>query len=152
VQPHVTPPPLTIPHLFRDCPRLETKRREAIQAASDIAIGLSVPGSYAHAPMQRAMALQHHHNWYRLMMGASVPSSFLRCPGVFRSFGDGRGLPSERVAQNIAAYRPILAPLDNFLEFADAAVREVVATHGAELGHEPVNSASAPERSGLRRF
>jgi hypothetical protein len=71
-QPHVTPPPLTVPHwhLFRDCPRLETKRREAVQAASDAAVGLSVPGSYAHEPMQRAMALQHHNNWYRLMMGS----------------------------------------------------------------------------------
>jgi hypothetical protein len=63
-------------------------------------------------------ATQHRAQWYRLMMGASVtvPLTFLRCLGVFRTVDSIRRPPTDQLAELVTSYRRVLAPLDAFVE------------------------------------
>jgi hypothetical protein len=57
------------------------------------------------------------------MMGASVPLTFLQCPGVFRTVDSIRRPPTDQLAELVTSYRRILAPLDAFMEHANAEFR-----------------------------
>jgi hypothetical protein len=122
----------TVPHIFRDCPYLESKRREAVEQAAVLAQHLGIAGTCvdhegAWVPATGApdaRAAQHRHQWYRLMMGASVPPTFLRCPGVFRTIDNVRAPAADRLAEALTSYRRVLTALDAFVVHANEELRE----------------------------
>ena len=122
----------TIPHVFRDCPYLEARRVAAVRQAATIAEQLGTAAActehfdaWAPAPAggRSGPATQHRDQWYRLMMGASVPLTFLQCPGVFRTVDCIRRPPADQLAELVTSYRRVLAPLDAFVEHANAELR-----------------------------
>jgi hypothetical protein len=110
--PHCSTAPLTVPHLLRDCPArmLMDVRTEAWTLVKEAAVaqGVMSPETPSEATTMPAVTADH---WYRFMVGAPVPTTFLDTP----VFGPMTNTPTKVTSEQRRTYADLLQRTDNAL-------------------------------------